>query len=188
MAVRADVSDAAAVRRMFDEVTTVFGGVDIVVNNAGIMPLATIAETDDATFDKLIAVNLRGTFNTLREAATRVRPGGRIINFSTSQAALLMPTYGVYAATKAAVEALTHVLSKEMRGRNVTVNAVAPGPTATKLFLDGKTPEMIEHLAKMSPLERLGQPEDIAGVVALLASADGAWINGQVVRINGGLI
>ena len=188
LAVRADVSDAVAVRAMFDQVEKVFGGVDVLVNNAGVMPLATIAETDDATFDRLIAINLRGTFNTLREAARRVRPGGRIINFSSSQSVLLMPTYGVYAATKAAVEALTHVLSRELRGRNVTVNAVSPGPTATQLFLDGKTPEVIDRLAKLSPLERLGQPEDTAGVVAFLAGPDGAWVNGQILRVNGGMV
>jgi 3-oxoacyl-[acyl-carrier protein] reductase len=188
MAVRADVSDAAAVRKMFDNVEAKLGGVDVLVNNAGVMPLATIADTDDATFDRLIAINLRGTFNTLREAARRVRPGGRIINFSSSQSALLMPTYGVYAATKAAVEALTHVLSRELRGRNVTVNAVSPGPTATQLFLDGKTPEVIERLAKLAPLERLGQPEDTAAVVAFLAGPDGAWVNGQILRVNGGVI
>jgi 3-oxoacyl-[acyl-carrier protein] reductase len=188
IAVRADVSDAAAVRAMFDAVEKAFGGVDVLVNNAGVMPLATIADTDDATFDRLIAVNLRGTFNTLREAARRVRSGGRIINFSSSQSALLMPTYGVYAATKAAVEALTHVLSRELRGRNVTVNAVSPGPTATQLFLDGKTPEVVDRLAKLSPLERLGQPEDTAGVVAFLAGPDGAWVNGQILRVNGGVI
>jgi 3-oxoacyl-[acyl-carrier protein] reductase len=188
MAVRADVSDATAVRTMFDDVEAKLGGLDVLVNNAGIMPLAPIADTDDATFDRLIAINLRGTFNTLREAARRVRPGGRIINFSSSQSALLMPTYGVYAATKAAVEALTHVLSKELRGRNVTVNAVSPGPTATQLFLDGKTPEVIDRLAKLAPLERLGQPEDTAGVVAFLAGPDGAWVNGQILRANGGVI
>jgi 3-oxoacyl-[acyl-carrier protein] reductase len=188
LAVRADVSDAAAVRGMFDQVEKVLGGIDVLVNNAGVMPLATIAETDDATFDRLIAINLRGTFNTLREAARRVRPGGRIINFSSSQSVMLMPTYGVYAATKAAVEALTHVLSRELRGRNVTVNAVSPGPTATQLFLDGKTPEVIDRLAKLSPLERLGQPEDTAGVVAFLAGPDGAWVNGQILRVNGGVV
>jgi 3-oxoacyl-[acyl-carrier protein] reductase len=188
MAVQADVSDAAAVRRMFDTVEKSFEGVDVLVNNAGVMPLATIADTDDATFDRLIGINLRGTFNTLREAARRVRSGGRIINFSSSQSALLMPTYGVYAATKAAVEALTHVLSKELRGRNVTVNAVSPGPTATQLFLEGKTPEVIDRLAKLAPLERLGQPDDTAGVVAFLAGPDGAWVNGQILRVNGGMI
>jgi 3-oxoacyl-[acyl-carrier protein] reductase len=185
---RADVSDPAAVRRMFDAAEAALGGVDVVVNNAGIMALATIAESDDALFDRHVAVNLKGTFNTLREAARRLRRGGRIINFSSSVVGLLQPTYGVYAATKAAVEAMTSVLAKELRGRDVTVNAVAPGPTATALFLDGKSPELVDRLSKLAPLERLGQPADIAAAVAFLAGPDGAWINGQTLRANGGVI
>ena len=185
---QADIADAAQVARMFASAETAFGGVDVLVNNAGIMRLATIADSDDAMFDRQIAVNLTGTFNTLREAARRLRDGGRIINFSSSVVGLLQPTYGVYAATKAAVEAMTSILAKELRGRNITVNAVAPGPTATKLFLDGKPPEVVERLAKLAPLERLGQPEDIADAVAFLAGPDGAWINGQTLRANGGII
>ena len=185
---QADVSDAAAVTRMFDAAESAFGGVDVLVNNAGVMRLAAIVDADDAIFDSQIAINLKGTFNTLREASKRLRDGGRIINMSSSQTGLLHPTYGVYAASKAAVEALTHVLAKELRGRNITVNAVAPGPTATKLFLDGKTPELIDHLAKLAPLERLGQPTDVAAAVSFLAGPDGGWINGQVLRANGGII
>jgi 3-oxoacyl-[acyl-carrier protein] reductase len=188
LSVQADVSDPAAVRRMFDSAETSFGGIDVLVNNAGIMLLANIADTEDTTFDRLIAVNLKGTFNTLREAAKRLRNGGRIINFSSSVVGLYQPTYGVYAATKAAVEAMTHVLSKELRGRNITVNAVAPGPTATDLFLKGKSQEAIDRLAKLAPLERLGEPQDIARTVAFLAGPDGGWINGQVLRPNGGII
>ena len=185
---QADVSDPAAVGRMFDAADAAFGGVDVLVNNAGIMHLAAIAESDDKLFDSHVAINLKGTFNTLREASKRLRNGGRIINMSSSQTGLLHPTYGVYAATKAAVEAMTHVLSKELRGRNITVNAVAPGPTATKLFLDGKPQQVIDHLTKLAPLERLGQPEDVANTVAFLAGPDGGWINGQVLRANGGII
>jgi 3-oxoacyl-[acyl-carrier protein] reductase len=185
---QADVSDPAAVARLFDAAEAAFGGVDVIVNNAGIMKLATIAESDDALFDRHIAVNLKGTFNVLRQASTRVREGGRIINMSSSVIGLSLPSYGVYIGTKAAVEGLTRVLANELRGRNITVNAVAPGPTATALFLDGKSPELIDRMAKMNPLERLGKPEDIANVVAFLAGPDGAWVNGQVLRANGGMI
>jgi 3-oxoacyl-[acyl-carrier protein] reductase len=188
LAVKADVSDARAVREMFETTVSKFGGVDVLVNNAGIMSLANIADTDDASFDKQIAVNLKGTFNTLREGAKRLRNGGRIINFSSSVVGLLQPTYAVYAGTKAAVEAMTSVLAKELRGRNITVNAVAPGPTATDLFLKGKPQAVIDHLAKLAPLERLGEPDDIARSVSFLAGPDGAWINGQVLRANGGII
>jgi 3-oxoacyl-[acyl-carrier protein] reductase len=188
LAAKADISDADSVRRMFDAAEAAFGGVDVLVNNAGVMTLASIADSDDASFDRHIAVNLKGTFNTLREAAKRLRSGGRIINFSSSVVGMLMPTYGVYAATKAAVEAMTRVLAKEVRGRNITVNAVAPGPTATDLFLKGKPQDVVDRMAKMAPLERLGQPSDIADVVAFLAGPDAAWVNGQVLRVNGGII
>ena len=188
VAAQADIADAAAVARLFDTAEAAFGGVDVLVNNAGIMQLATLAESEDALFDRQIAVNLRGTFNTLREASRRLRDGGRIINISSSVTTLLQPTYGVYAATKAAVEAMTSVLTKELRGRNITVNAIAPGPTATKLFLDGKPQAVIDHLTKLAPLERLGQPEDIAAAAAFLAGPDGAWINGQTLRANGGIV
>ncbi|MBO9709195.1 MAG: SDR family oxidoreductase [Caulobacter sp.] len=188
LAHKADIADAEAVRQMFDAAETAFGGVDVLVNNAGVMALAPIADSDDALFERQISVNLKGVFNTLREAARRLRDGGRIINLSSSVVALLQPTYGVYAATKAAVEAMTSVLAKELRGRGVTVNSVAPGPTATKLFLEGKPQAVIDHLAKLAPLERLGQPDDIAGAVAFLAGPDGAWINGQTLRANGGII
>lgn len=185
---KADVSDAEAVRRMFEATEAAFGGVDVLVNNAGIMTLARLADADDANFDRQISVNLKGTFNTLREAGKRLRDGGRIVNFSTSVVGLKLESYGVYAATKAAVETLTAIMSKEMRGRGITVNAVAPGPTATDLFLNGKSDELIERMATMNPLERLGTPEDIAASVAFLVGPDGGWINGQVLRANGGLV
>ena len=188
LAAQGDVASPDAVKRMFDGAEAAFGGVDVLVNNAGIMALAPLAQSDDALFDRHIAVNLKGSFNTMREAARRLRDGGRIINFSSSVVGLLQPTYGVYAATKAAIEAMTSVLAKEMRGRGITVNAIAPGPTATDLFLDGKSPELVERLAKLAPLERLGKPEDIAAAVAFLAGPDGAWINGQTLRANGGII
>jgi 3-oxoacyl-[acyl-carrier protein] reductase len=185
---QADVTDPAAVARMFDAAEAAFGGIDVLVNNAGVMHPKTLAESDDKSFDSHVAINLKGTFNTLREAAKRLRDGGHIINMSSSQAVMLFPSYGVYAATKAAVEAMTHVLSKELRGRNITVNAVAPGPIATKLFFEGKSQQVIDNFKKLAPLERLGQPEDVANTVAFLAGPDGSWINGQVLRPNGGVI
>jgi 3-oxoacyl-[acyl-carrier protein] reductase len=186
--VQADVSDPAAVRRLFDAAEATFGGVDVLVNNAGTMSLAKIADADDAAFDRIVAINLKGTFNGLREAANRLRSGGRIINFSTSVVGTKLERYGIYAATKAAVETLTGILAKELRGRAITVNAVAPGPVATDLFFEGKSPELIERLTKGPPLERLGTPEDITRLVAFLAGPDGGWINGQVLRANGGLV
>lgn len=186
--IQADVADPVAVRRMFDATEVNFGGVDVVVSNAGILQLSKITEADDAHFDQQIAINLKGTFNVLREAARHVRDGGRIVTFSTTVVGLKLETYGVYAATKAAVETITAILAKELRGRNITVNAVAPGPTATDLFLNGKSDELVQRMAKMAPLERLGTPEDIAAAVAFLTGPDGAWINGQTLRANGGLI
>jgi 3-oxoacyl-[acyl-carrier protein] reductase len=185
---RADVGDAKAVRQMFEGAQAAFGGIDVLVNNAGIMTLSSIADADDAAFERQVNVNLKGSFNTMREAAVHLRNGGRIINLSSSVVGLLQPTYGVYAATKAAVEAMTSVLAKELRGRAITVNAVAPGPTATDLFLNGKPQELVDRLAKLAPLERLGQPEDIAAAVAFLAGPDGDWINGQTLRANGGIV
>jgi 3-oxoacyl-[acyl-carrier protein] reductase len=185
---KADVSDANAVRGMFDAAEAAFGGVDVLVNNAGIMKLAKIADSDDALFDQQIAVNLKGSFNTMREAARRLRNGGRIVNFSTSVVGTRLETYGIYVATKAAIESLTAILSNELRGRGITVNAVAPGPTATDLFLNGKSDELIDRFAKMVPLERLGTPDDIAAAVSFLAGPDGGWINGQTLRANGGLV
>jgi 3-oxoacyl-[acyl-carrier protein] reductase len=188
LAAKADVSKADDVRRMFDAAEAAFGGVDVLVNNAGIMTLGNIADVEDDAFDRQIAVNLKGSFNTMREAAKRLRNGGRVINFSSSVVGLLQPTYAVYAGTKAAIEAMSSIFAKELRGRNITVNSVAPGPTATDLFLKGKPQEAIDRLAKLAPLERLGQPADIAATVAFLAGPDAAWINGQVLRANGGII
>ena len=189
-AVQGDVADPAAARQLFDAVEAQLGPVNVLVNNAGVMPpgLPRLADTEDDTFDRLFSINVKGSFNTMREAARRMPNGGRIINFSTSVIGLGLPGYSVYAATKSAIETMTFILAKELRGKNISVNAVAPGPTATALFLNGKTPEQIEQLSKMAPLERLGRPEDIAGVVAMLAGPDGAWINGQTIRANGGLV
>ena len=187
IAVQADIADPTAVAALFDAAEQAFGRIDVVVNSAGVMKLGAIADYDDTTFDQTVAINLKGTFNVSREAAKRVRSGGRIVNLSSTMVGVRLPTYGVYVATKAAVEGLTQVLAQEMRGRGISVNAVAPGPVATELFLEGKSPEQVDRLAKMTPLERLGQPADIAGVVAFLAGPDGAWVNGQILRANGGM-
>jgi 3-oxoacyl-[acyl-carrier protein] reductase len=188
VAAQADVADEDAVAAMFDTAEQEFGGVDVVVNSAGRMALSRIADLDLAVLDSLHRTNIRGTFVMAREAARRVRPGGAIVNLSTSVVGLQFPDYGAYAASKGAVEAMTLVLARELRGRDITVNAVAPGPTATELFLDGKDEATIERLAGQAPLERLGTPEDIAEVVAFLAGSAGHWINGQIVRANGGIV
>jgi len=164
-----------------------FGSLDVLVNNAGILKTAPLAQSSDELFAQTFAINVGGVFNTLREAATRLNDGGRIINLSSTTLALNLPGYSVYNGTKAAVEAFSRVFAKELRGRRITVNCVAPGPVATELFLNGKTEEQIAQFSKMPPLERLGQPDDISGVVAFLAGKDGAWVNGQVLRANGGL-
>ncbi|NUP34990.1 MAG: SDR family oxidoreductase [Streptomycetaceae bacterium] len=188
VAAQADVADEAAVAAMFDTAEQDFGGVDVVVNSAGRMLLSPIADLDFADFDAQHRTNVRGTFVVAREAARRLRAGGAIVNLSSSLVGLQFPTYGAYAASKGAVEAMTLVLARELRGRDITVNAVAPGPTATELFLDGKDEATIDRLAKQPPLERLGTPEDIARVVAFVASPAGHWVNGQIVRANGGII
>jgi 3-oxoacyl-[acyl-carrier protein] reductase len=186
LAIKADVSNPEDVRQLFDKTIEKFGRLDVVVNNAGIMPLSPIAKGDVETFDKVIATNLRGTFLVFAQAAQHVAEGGRIIAFSSTVLAKSFPTYGPYIASKAGVEGLVPVLANELRGRNITVNAVAPGPTVTNLFLKGKTPEQIAQLSKLAPLERLGQPEDIANVVSFLAGPDGGWVNAQILRANGG--
>ena len=188
LAVQADVADPDAVAEVFDTAERAFGGVDVVVHAAGRMVLSPIADLDLDAFDDLHRTNVRGTFVVAKQAARRIRPGGSLVTFSTSVLGLQFPTYGAYAASKAAVEALTLILARELRGRDVTVNAVAPGPTATELFLDGKDEETVAGLARQAPLERLGTPEDIAAVVAFLSSPEGHWINGQVVRANGGIV
>ena len=190
IAIQADVANSAAVAELFSKTKAHFGRIDALVNNAGIMPptLPNLADTDDETFDRLFAVNVKGTFNALREAAKYLPNGGRIVNFSTSVIGLGLPGYAVYGATKNAVETFTNIMAKELRGKGITVNAIAPGPTATALFLDGKTPETIERMSKAAPLERLGTPEDIASTVAFLVSDASGWVNGQTLRANGGLV
>ena len=185
-AVRADVSDAAAVDRLFQETLGAFDRIDVVVNSAGIMPMGPIAESSLEAFDRLTSTNLRGTFIVMSQAAKHLGKGGRIIVFSSSVIAKSFPGYGPYIASKAGVEGLVPVLANELRGREVTVNAVAPGPVSTELFLKGKTEAQIEQFRKLAPLERLGRPADIADVVSFLAGPDGGWVNAQVLRANGG--
>lgn len=188
VAVRADVADESDMRAMFDTAVEAYGGVDVVVNSAGRLALSPIAELDLDALDELHRTNIRGSFVVARESARRLRSGGAIVMLSTSVVGLQFPGYGAYAASKGAVEAMTLILARELRGRDITMNAVAPGPTATELFLEGKDEETIGRLAKQPPLERLGTPADIAGVVAFLAGPGGRWVNGQVLRANGGII
>jgi 3-oxoacyl-[acyl-carrier protein] reductase len=188
VAVAADVADEAAAAALFDTAEREFGGVDAVVNAAGRMALSPVVDLDLAELDALHRTNVRGAFVVAQQAARRVRAGGAIVLFSTSVLGLALPGYGAYAASKGAVEALPMILARELRGRDVTVNAVAPGPTATDLFLDGKDEATIGRLAAQPPLERLGTPQDIAEVVAFLASPAGHWVDGQVVRANGGIV
>jgi 3-oxoacyl-[acyl-carrier protein] reductase len=187
LAVKADVADQSAVSAAFDAVEQAFGGIDVVVHAAGVMLLSPLLDLDFDDFDRQLRVNVRGTFVVDQQAARRLRGGGAIINFSSSVLKLALPTYTAYAATKGAVEAVTLILARELRGRDITVNAVAPGPTATALFLDGKDDDTIAKMADQPPLERLGQPTDIADVVAFLAGS-GRWVNGQVIPVNGGII
>ncbi|CAG2155699.1 3-oxoacyl-[acyl-carrier-protein] reductase FabG [Cupriavidus yeoncheonensis] len=186
IAVQADVARPEDVTRMFDAAQAAFGRVDVVVNCAGVLPVATISEENLEAFDRVVATNLRGTFLVLSQAAGRLGAGGRIIALSTSVIARSFPGYGPYIASKAGVEGLVRVLANELRGRNITVNAVAPGPVATELFMEGKSQAQIEQMAKLPPLERLGMPEDIAAVVSFLAGPDAGWVNAQVLRANGG--
>ncbi|WP_405615664.1 SDR family oxidoreductase [Streptomyces sp. NBC_01508] len=188
MEFRADVADEVAVSALFDAAEEAFGGgVDVLVHAAGVMSLAPLVETELDALDRMHRTNIRGTFVVDQQAARRLRSGGAIINFSSSVLGLSFPGYTAYAASKGAVEAMTLILARELRGRDITVNAVAPGPTATALFLDGKDEETVSKLAAQAPLERLARPEDIAEVVSFLAGP-GRWVNGQVLRANGGIV
>ena len=186
IAVRADVADEAAVGAMFETAVREFGGIDVVVSCAGIMILGPVAEFDLNAFDRMHRTNVRGTFVVDQFAARHVRNGGAIINVSTSAERQALPGYAAYAASKGAVEGIGMILARELRGRDITVNTVAPGPTATDLFLNGKDEATIDRLAKLNPLERLGTPADIAEVVSFLAGRT-RWINGQVIYANGGM-
>jgi 3-oxoacyl-[acyl-carrier protein] reductase len=185
---KGSVADPAIVKAMFDAAERAFGGIDVPVNNAGVMELALLAETEDAMFDRTVAINLKGVFNGLREAAQRLRDGGRVISLSTTVVGTYFAEYGAYAASKAGVEALTRVFAKEVGRRGITVNAVAPGPVETSLFTTGKTEAQLQAARERSPLGRLGQPGDVASVVSFLAGPDSGWVDGQVIRANGGAL
>lgn len=187
IAVQADVSKSADVKNLFDTAIAHYGRIDVLVNNAGIMILKPIKDTTDEEFERQFDINVKGTFNTLREAATRLADKGSIINFSTTVNRVMIPSYATYVATKSAVEQLTRVFSKEMGARGINVNSVSPGPTSTDLFMNGKSQEVIDRLASMAAFNRLGKPEEIAEVVAFLASDAAAWITGQNIGVNGGM-
>lgn len=188
LAVKADIGSREGLPTLFDTAEQAFGGADILVNNAGVMKLSPLAEMNDEDFEAIVNINLTGTFRGVREGGKRLRDGGRIINFSSSVVGMYQPTYGAYAATKSAVEAMTHVAAKELGRRRITVNTVAPGPVETELFMTGKSEELVQNIVKMIPMGRLGQPDDIAAVVSFIAGPDSGWVNGQVIRANGGSI
>lgn len=185
-AVCANVADAAEMKALFDAGEAAFGAIDVLVNNAGVLKLAPVAAVTDEDFKIQVEVNLTGGFNGMREGAKRIRDGGRIVNLSTSIIGNYLPAHGVYVATKAAIEGLTHVLAKELGPRGVTVNAIAPGPVGTELFLTGRSPEMVQRITQEIPMGRLGEPEDIARVVSFLAGPDSGWVSGQIIKANGG--
>jgi len=186
LAIQADVAEAGDVARLFEAAQQAFGRIDVVVNSAGVMPMAAIRPDQLDAFDRAIATNLRGSFLVLAHAAQQLKEGGRIIALSTSVIAKSFPGYGPYIASKAGAEGLVHVLANELRGRGITVNAIAPGPVGTELFFNGKSDEQVAQIAKQAPLERIGEPDEIAAAVSFLAGPDGAWVNAQVIRVNGG--
>jgi len=187
LAVAANVAQAADVERLFREATRAFGGVDVLVNNAGVSAVRPLLDTDDALLNHLLTTNLHGTLYGMQQAARHLREGGRIINFSSTAVATATPGLGAYLATKAAVETLTRVLAKELKGRNITVNAVAPGLINSEMFIEGKTEAQVQQMAQAAPLGRLGEADEVASVVAFLVRADAAWVNGQIIRVNGGV-
>ncbi|MGD8989863.1 MAG: SDR family oxidoreductase [Desulfobacterales bacterium] len=188
VALPADVAKPEEVQRLFDQSIKSYGRLDILVNNAGIRISKNVADIDEAEFDRLFAVNVKGTFFACQQAARRLSDGGRIVNISSAVTRMMLPGYSIYAASKGAVDQITRVLAKELGGRHITVNAVAPGPVDTELFRDGKSDEQIQQMAQMAALGRIGEVQDIADAVAFLAGDDARWITGQTIHVNGGFI
>ncbi len=188
IALQADVSKPADIQRLFDQAIEHFGRFDILVNNAGIRISKDVADIDEAEYDQLFAINVKGTFFACQQAARRLSEGGRIINISSAVTRMMLPGYSIYAASKGAIDQITRVLAKELGERKITVNAVAPGPVDTELFRDGKSDEQIQQMAQMAALGRIGQVEDIADAVAFLASDNARWITGQCIHVNGGFV
>jgi 3-oxoacyl-[acyl-carrier protein] reductase len=187
IALKADVSKAGEVTALFDAAIAHYGKIDVLINNAGIMITKLLKDTTDDDFTRQFDINVRGTFNTLREAATKLANNGTIINLSTTLTRVMIPTYGTYVATKGAVEQLTRVFAKEVGSRGITVNAVLPGPTNTELFIKGKIQEQIDRLASLNAFNRLGEVDDIAKVIVFLAGDDAKWISGQTIGLNGAM-
>ncbi|MGQ7241851.1 SDR family oxidoreductase [Salinicola sp. V024] len=188
LAVQADIAETSAVTQLFEQTLATFGRLDVVVNNAGMMQMAKMTADNVEILDRTLATNLRGSWLVMAKAAEVLQEGGRIIAFSSSVLGKSFPGYGAYIASKAGVEGLVKVLANELRGREIAVNAVAPGPVGTELFFEGKSEEQVQSIANLSPFERLGQPEEIADVVSFLAGPQGRWINGQILRVNGGMV
>ncbi|WP_110657192.1 SDR family oxidoreductase [Salinicola halimionae] len=188
LAVQADIADASDVTRLFEQISAAFGRLDVVINNAGMMQMAKMTSDNVEILDRTLATNLRGSWLVMAKAAETLSEGGRIIAFSSSVLGKSFPGYGAYIASKAGVEGLVKVLANELRGRDIAVNAVAPGPVGTELFFEGKSEEQVRSIANLSPFERLGQPDEIAGVVSFLAGPQGRWVNGQILRVNGGMV
>ncbi|PYI50775.1 SDR family oxidoreductase [Paenibacillus flagellatus] len=186
IAVQADVSRVGDVEKLFADAVSELGKVDILVNNAGVIDYRLIGDVTEADFDRLFAINVKGTYFACQQAMKRMEEGGRIVNFSTSVVGSMLPAYSVYAATKGAVEQMTRQLAKEFGPKRITINAIAPGPVRTELFMTGKTQEQIDATSQANAFRRLGEPEDIANAVELLVSDRSGWITGQTIRANGG--
>ncbi|KZS46435.1 3-ketoacyl-ACP reductase [Paenibacillus glucanolyticus] len=188
VAIQADISQVAEIEMLFRQTLEVYGGMDILVNNAGIMTTKPIASMTEEDFDKQFAINVKGTYFAIQQAFQHMNSGGRIINFSTSVAGQMFPSYSVYAGTKGAVEQFTRQLAKEFGPKGITINAVAPGPIHTELFMEGKSEEQIAGIVNMNAFGRLGEPDDVAGVALFLAGEESKWITGQTLRVNGGFV